>query len=413
MDGIDIGIVDINNNGDLKISFSLTATQEQINASIRQITYFNSSSNPDSSVLLTWIFSNGSISHPSSVSGSSLINILSVNDAPTLTKLTSVVTNGNEDTRITISMADIATQSNATDVDGTIVGYVVKAVSSGTLLIGTSSGTAVAWTVGTNDTIDATHFAYWTPTLNANGNLDVFTVVAKDNGGLESATAIQAKISVANLNDAPTGTVTISGTPTQGQILTASNTLADADGLGTITYSWYASGSAVSIGTGSTFTLTQAQVGKTITVVASYTDLLGTAESVSSLVTSAIVGLIVTPQTFVSTIANETFTAVTTNDTVSYVNATAGVTLSLLSTVAQNNVAAGMGSDTLVGIANLIGGGFNDTLTGNANNNVLSGGAGVDSLLGGLGTNTLTGGTGIDTFTVTGTDTIIDLGNGA
>ena len=36
----------------------------------------------------------------------------------------------------------------------------------------------------------------------------------------------------------PTGSVTISGTARQGETLTASNTLADADGLGTITYTW-------------------------------------------------------------------------------------------------------------------------------------------------------------------------------
>ena len=112
--------------------------------------------------------------------------------------------------------------------------------------------------------------------------------MAKDNSGLESATPVQATVSVANLNDAPTGTVTISGTPTQGQLLTAANTLVDADGLGAITYTWYASGTVNPIGTGNTFTLLQAQVGKTISVVASYTDSQGTAEVVSSSATSLV-----------------------------------------------------------------------------------------------------------------------------
>ena len=40
------------------------------------------------------------------------------------------------------------------------------------------------------------------------------------------------------LNHAPTGSVTISGTALEGQTLTASNNLADADGLGTISYQW-------------------------------------------------------------------------------------------------------------------------------------------------------------------------------
>ena len=57
--------------------------------------------------------------------------------------------------------------------------------------------------------------------------------------------------------------------------MTAANTLADEDGLGAITYTWKADGSTV--GTGATYTLTQAEVGKTITVEASYTDGQGTA----------------------------------------------------------------------------------------------------------------------------------------
>ena len=39
-------------------------------------------------------------------------------------------------------------------------------------------------------------------------------------------------------NNPPTGVVTITGTATQGQTLTADNNLTDADGLGTITYQW-------------------------------------------------------------------------------------------------------------------------------------------------------------------------------
>ncbi len=87
---------------------------------------------------------------------------------------------------------------------------------------------------------------------------------------------------VANLNDAPTGTVTISGTPTEDQTLTAGNTLADEDGLGAISYQWQRDGVDISGATGATYTLTQADVGTTITVVASYTDGQGSNESVTS-----------------------------------------------------------------------------------------------------------------------------------
>jgi hypothetical protein len=49
------------------------------------------------------------------------------------------------------------------------------------------------------------------------------------------------------INDAPTGTVNITGTPTQGQLLSASNSLADIDGIpssgsGAMAYQWLADG---------------------------------------------------------------------------------------------------------------------------------------------------------------------------
>ncbi|MFM6399506.1 MAG: hypothetical protein ACKPFF_22755, partial [Planktothrix sp.] len=43
---------------------------------------------------------------------------------------------------------------------------------------------------------------------------------------------------VTNINDLPTGNVNITGTAKQNQTLTATNTLADVDGLGTLNYQW-------------------------------------------------------------------------------------------------------------------------------------------------------------------------------
>ncbi len=54
--------------------------------------------------------------------------------------------------------------------------------------------------------------------------------------------------------------------------------------------------------------------------------------------------------------------------------------------VAQNTVAAG--SDTLIGIENLVGSALNDTLTGDGNDNVIEGGLGNDTLIGGAGNDT-------------------------
>ncbi|HYD75388.1 choice-of-anchor U domain-containing protein [Ramlibacter sp.] len=105
-------------------------------------------------------------------------------------------------------------------------------------------------------------------------------------GTPESKTSAATALVVAN--NLPTGEVTISGTPTQGQTLTASNDLADPDGLGTIAYQWYAGGDAIAGATGSTLELAQEHVGKTITVVASYTDVLGNEETRESLPTASV-----------------------------------------------------------------------------------------------------------------------------
>ncbi|MFC3443391.1 beta strand repeat-containing protein [Sphingobium rhizovicinum] len=73
-------------------------------------------------------------------------------------------------------------------------------------------------------------------------------------------------------------------------------------------------------------------------------------------------------------------------DTASYVDATAGVTVSLAISGAQNT--GGAGVDTLVSIEKLTGSAYADRLTGDAGNNTLDGGAGADILTGGLGDDT-------------------------
>ncbi|MBC6981705.1 M10 family metallopeptidase [Caulobacter sp. 17J80-11] len=82
-------------------------------------------------------------------------------------------------------------------------------------------------------------------------------------------------------------------------------------------------------------------------------------------------------------------------DTATYAGATAGVTVNLTLSVAQNT--GGAGVDTLISIENLIGSTFNDSLRGNTGANTLVGGAGDDVLEGGGGEDRLDGGTGVDT----------------
>ncbi|MEF8756321.1 MAG: hypothetical protein V5B60_20685 [Accumulibacter sp.] len=84
------------------------------------------------------------------------------------------------------------------------------------------------------------------------------------------------------------------------------------------------------------------------------------------------------------------------SDTVSYLNAVSGSGVSLSLAVTGAQVTGGSGSDTLVGIENLIGSVYVDTLTGDGNANRLEGLSGNDSLDGGAGNDTLDGGAGND-----------------
>ena len=132
------------------------------------------------------------------------VTVNDVNDIPTLTSFAAPVDTTNEDTQVELTFAELAAQGNEADSDGAVDGFVVQSVSSGTLLIGTSAGTATAWAAGTNDTIDATNHAYWTPASNANGTLTAFEVVAIDDDGAESASNVAVQVTVNDVNDIPT-----------------------------------------------------------------------------------------------------------------------------------------------------------------------------------------------------------------
>lgn len=89
----------------------------------------------------------------------------------------------------------------------------------------------------------------------------------------------------------------------------------------------------------------------------------------------------------------------------SYEDATAGVTVDLTKTTAQDTI--GAGKDTLTGVESIWGSKFADVLTGDANSNylfadagndTLSGGAGDDFFAGGTGVNVIDGGEGFDTI---------------
>ncbi len=141
-------------------------------------------------------------------------NLTLANQSPTLTTINDV-TGGSEDSQKEISFSDLQGLADDADSDGSVDAFVVKAVSAGTLRIGADAGSATAWAANTNDLINAANKAFWTPDTDANGSLNAFTVVAKDDGGAESASPVQVVVDVTASDDAPG----LSGTPTDIRVV--------------------------------------------------------------------------------------------------------------------------------------------------------------------------------------------------
>ncbi len=180
--------------------------------------------------------------------------------------------------------------SFSTTEDNAVSGHLVGSDDDGTSDSGTDWLNTVTFSIvsaGSKGTAEITadnSFTY-TPTSNENGS-DTFTY--KVNDGTQDSSTRTVSVSISAVNDAPTGSVTISGTPTEDQTLTAGNTLADDDGMGNVSYQWKRGGNVIDGATNDTYSLGDDDVGAAITVTASYTDGNSTAESVTSSPTSAI-----------------------------------------------------------------------------------------------------------------------------
>ena len=93
-----------------------------------------------------------------------------------------------------------------------------------------------------------------------------------------------------DLNNRATGVPSISGALQQDEVLTADTAgIADADGVGTLSYQWLAGGTAISGATSATYTLKAAQVGDAISLTVTFTDDEGYSESLTSAETHSVV----------------------------------------------------------------------------------------------------------------------------
>ena len=216
--------------------------------------------------------------------------------------------------------------------------------------------------------------------------------------------------------------------PGEGEPVTVT---ASADGLGAVQYQWQRSTDSgfedIADATGQTYTLGDADTGRTVRVQVSYTDSNGTDETVALVASLPTDNARTEIEEFAAAFPASTFTGTagddvltgspgddtfiggingagadrfeggTGNDSVQYFvrGDTTDLTVNLETGRGEGGTAQG---DTYVSVENVATGGGDDTIIGNAANNELKGFYGDDTLRGGAGNDELDDGPGNDTL---------------
>ncbi len=156
------------------------------------------------------------------------------------------------------------------------------------------------WAADGVDIADATDSAYTLVDADEGKAISVAVSFTDDAGNEESLTSTATNAVAPKPNTPATGQPTISGTAQVGETLTADvSGIADDDGLDNVSFSyqWLADGSDIAGATASSYTLTDADEGKAISVTVSFTDDRGHAESLTSAATGAVAPKPNTPAT--------------------------------------------------------------------------------------------------------------------
>ena len=148
---------------------------------------------------------------------------------------------------------------------------------------------------GVENIPDASQSTYTLGDADVGRTVQVEVRYTDGNGTVETLTS-DASAAVTNINDQPSGAVALSGTATEGETLTArTNTLADDDGLGAFSYQWQRSTDSgvenIPNASQSTYTLGDADVGRTVQVQVRYTDGNGTVETLTSDASAAVTNI--------------------------------------------------------------------------------------------------------------------------
>ena len=175
------------------------------------------------------------------------------------------------------------------------------------------------WLADDTDIDGATGSGYTLTDDEVGKAIKVKVTFTDDKDNEESLTSAATASVAARPNSPATGEPAISGTAQAGETLTAStNDIADADGLTNVSYSyqWLADDTDILGATGSTYNLTDDDVGKTIKVKVSFTDDRNNEESLTSAATAQVTALPNNPATGELTISGtiqsgETLTAQT------------------------------------------------------------------------------------------------------
>ena len=194
--------------------------------------------------------------------------------------------------------SDNSPATGAPTISGTAqVGETLTANTSG---IADADGLANAtfsyqWLADDSDISGATNATYTLVAADEGKAVKVQVSFTDDEGNEETltSTATDAVSAAPTPNSPATGAPAISGTAQVGQTLTADTSgIADADGLAnaTFSYQWLADDTDIAGATGLTYTLTDSEESKAITVQVSFTDAADNEETLTSAATGAVAG---------------------------------------------------------------------------------------------------------------------------
>ena len=149
------------------------------------------------------------------------------------------------------------------------------------------------WLADDSDISGATNATYTLVTEDEGKAIKVQVGFTDDEGNEETLTSAATAAVAAKPNSPATGAPTISGTTQVGETLTVETSgVIDADGLSNVQYEyqWLADDADIAGATGSTYTLTDSEESKAITVQVSFTDEADNEETLTSAATAAVAG---------------------------------------------------------------------------------------------------------------------------